>query len=85
MQDQHTGLAWIAAGMAKTIAAAALIGGGTMVLHNAEQSAVQREQLTNHDRRLSAVEKLGDKLTETNNNVIVLNERLKSLNPATAR
>jgi hypothetical protein len=78
-------LATILSGVVKTVAATALIGGGTMVLHNAQESAVQREQLAEHDRRISAVEKLGDKLEETNKNVIVLNERLKAFTPSSSR
>lgn len=78
-------LATILSGVVKTIAATALIGGGTMVLHNSQESAVQREQIAEHDRRISAVEKLGDKLEETNNNVIILNERLKAFPPSLSR
>jgi hypothetical protein len=74
-----TTLAGMYSAIVKTVAAAALIGGGTMVLHTAEFSSVNSVQITDHDRRLSAVEKLGDKLEETNNNVIILNERLKNL------
>lgn len=78
-------LASLMSGIVKTVAATALIGGGTMVLRNAQESAVQHTQLEEHDRRLSAVEKLGDKLTETNNNVIILNERLKAFPPSPSR
>jgi len=62
----------------KAVAAAALIGGGSMVLHNATNIAVQAQLISEHDHRIAAVERLGDKLDDVNKNVIILNERLKS-------
>ena len=73
-----TTLAGMFSAIVKTVAATTLIGGGTMVLHNAEQEAVNSHVLVEHARRLELVEKLGDKLEETNTNVIILNERLKA-------
>lgn len=78
-------LATLLSGVVKTVAATALIGGGTMVLRNAQESAVQREQIAEHDRRISAVESLKDKLEITNNNIIILNERLKNIPPSVPR
>jgi hypothetical protein len=83
--DHTPSLATLAAGVIKAVAAAALIGGGTMVLHNSQESALQRQELSEHDRRITAVEKLGDRLEETNKNVIILNERLRSQPNLTSR
>jgi ubiquinone biosynthesis protein UbiJ len=71
--------------IAASVAVAAVLGGGTMVLHTAQDTAVQRAELTEQGRRITAVEHLADKLEETNNNVIILNERLRTLDVGAPR
>lgn len=74
-------LATILSGIVKTVAATALIGGGTMVLKTATDEAVTKTVLTDHDRRIAAVEKLTDRLDAVDHDVIILTERLRANPP----
>lgn len=65
--------------LALSIAAATLIGGGSMVLSAHTDNAQQEVRLRQVEAGLAKVSELGDKLDQTNNNVTVLNARMEAL------
>jgi hypothetical protein len=65
-----------AATIAKTVAAAAMIGGGTVVLDAQRDNAVQDTLIASHEKRLDKSERLTEKLTEVSTKVDILLDRL---------
>lgn len=59
------------------VATAAVLGAGSTVISTKIDNARQDEVLNRHEVALQKVEKLNDKLDETNQNIAVLNERLR--------
>lgn len=59
------------------VATAAVLGAGSTVISTKIENVRQDEQLRQHEVSLQKVEKLNDKLDETNRNIAVLNERLR--------
>jgi hypothetical protein len=50
--------------IAVTVAASAVLGGGTMVLNNARETAVLSSKVENTDSRLTRIEEKTDKVLE---------------------
>lgn len=71
--------------VAASIAGAALIGGGTVVLSTAQTNAVQERHIAELERRAErsddAIDRLNSTVQQLDKNVAVLNERLNTHEP----
>ena len=63
--------------LALTLAGASMIGGGTMVLNNARDTAVLEQRVATTERTVEKIDKLDEKLDTTLRKVDVLNARLE--------
>lgn len=60
----HIELSPLVSKIVVAVAASTVLGGGTMVLRNAQQTAVLTSQVTSTDERLTRIEEKTDKILE---------------------
>jgi hypothetical protein len=68
-------------GFGKAITVAAVLGGGATVLSTKQEVAVLEHRVQRVEGAEAKIDKLNENLAETNKNIAVLNERLRSVSP----